>query len=305
MYIRNKREGDEVSKYKGELLMLITALMWGSGFIGMAVGLEHWTVLQLMAFRFTLATVLICLIFHKKLKYISKSVLWKGAVLGGILFAGFTVQTYGLAYTTVSKNAFLTAINVLIVPIIAYVIYKRKFDRYELLAACMAIVGIGFLSLTNDFTINFGDVLSIGCAFLFAFDIFYTNVFVKTEDALALTIVQFATASVLGLAGVFILGEVPTTVSATGIGIIFYLAIFCTCVAYVCQNVGMQYANPTKSAIILSMESLFGTIFSVIILHELLTGRMIFGCFLILCAVLFAEVKPKFKWSRRMNKIQP
>lgn len=283
-----------MGKYKGELLMLVTAIMWGSGFVGMAIGLEHWTVFQLMAGRFTLAAILLTIIFHKKLRLINQSVLWKGATLGAILFTAFVIQTYGLAYTTPSKNAFLTSINVLIVPIIAYVVYKRGFDRYEIMAAIMAVIGIGFLSLTNDFTINIGDLLSILCAVAFAFDIFYTNVFVKKEDALALTIVQFVTAAVLSVIGVLILGEIPTSASTEGIYSIVYLAVFCTLVAYVCQNVGMQYANPTKSAIILSMESLFGTLFSVWILHEILTGRMIVGCVLILIAVLFAEVKPRF-----------
>ena len=133
------------------------------------------------------------------------------------------------------------------------------------------------------------------CAVAFAFDIFYTNVFVKTEDALALTIVQFYTATILSIISVLILGEMPTTYQTEGIYIIIYLAVFCTAVAYVCQNIGMQYANPTKSAIILSTESLFGTIFSVIILNEILTDRMIVGCVLIFCAIIFAGVKPTFR----------
>lgn len=281
-----------MKNYKGELLMLVTAIMWGSGFVGMAVGLEYLTVFQIMAGRFTLAAILLCLVFHKKLKLINKAVLWKGALLGSILFGAFVIQTYGLAYTTPSKNAFLTSINVLIVPLIAYVVYKRGFDRYEVIAAFVAVIGIGFLSLNDSFTINIGDLLSILCAVAFAFDIFYTNVFVKKEDALALTIVQFVTAAVLSIIGMVLLGEVPTTIAPEGIYVIIYLAIFCTFIAYVCQNVGMQYANPTKSAIILSMEALFGTLFSVWLLNEILTGRMIVGCVLILCAVLFAEVKP-------------
>lgn len=289
-------------KYKGELLMLITAIMWGSGFVGMAVGLEYLTVFQIMAGRFTLAAIILCVVFHKKLKLISKSVLWKGAVLGSILFGAFVIQTYGLAYTTPSKNAFLTSINVLIVPLIAYVIYKRGFDRYEVIAAFMAVIGIGFLSLNDSFTINIGDLLSILCAFAFAFDIFYTNVFVKKEDALALTIVQFITAATLSVTGMILLGEVPTSIEREGIYVIIYLAIFCTFIAYVCQNVGMQYANPTKSAIILSMEALFGTMFSVWLLNEILTVRIGIGCILILCAVLFAEVKPGI--SKRKVKLE-
>lgn len=286
-------------KYKGELLMLITALMWGSGFIGMDIGLEYLTVLQLMAGRFTLATIILCIVFRKKLKLINKAVLWKGAVLGSILFLAFVIQTYGLLYTTPSKNAFLTALNVIFVPLIAYIIYKRRFDRFELFAAAIAIVGIGFLSLQGSLTMNIGDLLSIACALAFAFDIFYTNVFVKTEDALALTIVQFMTASLLSLVTAGFMGELTTNVPQEGLYAIVYLAIFCTVIAYVCQNIGMQYANPTKSAIILSTEALFGTILSVIILHELLTGRMIVGCVLIFLAILIAEVKPTLRKRKR------
>lgn len=292
MWVKERRIN--MQKYKGELLMLITAVMWGSGFVGMAKGLEYWSVFQLMAGRFFLASVILSVVFYKKLKLINKSVLWKGATLGAILFVGFAIQTWGLEYTTPSKNAFLTAINVIIVPIIAYVIYKRRIDRFEFIAAGVAIVGIGFLSLQDSLTINIGDFLSILCAFAFAFDIFYTNVFVKTEDALALTIVQFYTATICSVIGVVVLGDYPTTYSAEGLGIIVYLAVFCTGVAYVCQNIGMQYANSTKSAIILSTEALFGTMFSVLLLNELLTGRMIFGCILIFFAILFAEVKPTF-----------
>lgn len=288
-----------MTKYKGELLMLITALMWGSGFIGMDIGLEYLTVLQLMAGRFTLATIILCIVFRKKLKLINKAVLWKGAVLGSILFLAFVIQTYGLLYTTPSKNAFLTALNVIFVPLIAYIIYKRRFDRFELFAAAIAIVGIGFLSLQGSLTMNIGDILSIACALAFAFDIFYTNVFVKTEDALALTIVQFMTASLLSLVTAGFMGELTTNVPQKGLYAIVYLAIFCTVIAYVCQNIGMQYANPTKSAIILSTEALFGTILSVIVLHELLTGRMIVGCVLIFLAILIAEVKPTFRKRKR------
>lgn len=288
-----------MGKYKGEILMLITALMWGSGFIGMEIGLDYLTVLQIMAGRFTLATIILCIIFRKKLKLITKAVLWKGAVLGAILFIAFVIQTYGLLYTTPSKNAFLTALNVIFVPLLAYLIYKRRFDRFEIIAAFVAIIGIGFLSLQGSFAINIGDMLSIACALAFAFDIFYTNVFVKTEDALALTIVQFMTASLLSIVTAAFMGELTTNVPVEGVYAIVYLAIFCTVIAYACQNIGMQYANPTKSAIILSTEALFGTILSVIILHELLTGRMIIGCVLIFAAILIAEVKPTFRKQKR------
>lgn len=290
-----------MKKYIGEILLFITAIIWGSGYIGMKVGLEHLTVFQIMAGRFALATILLAVIFHKNVKLITKRVLWRGIILGAILFIAFTVQTIGLDYTTPSKNAFLTAVNVMIVPVIAYVIYKRKFDRFEMLAALLAIVGIGFLSLQGSMTMNSGDFLSLLSAIGFAFDIFYTNMFVKTEDALALTIVQLFTAAVLSIIAVILLGEVPTTVSTEDVSVILYLGVVCTTIAYVCQNIGMQYADPTKSALILSTEALFGTIFSLIILHEILTGRMIIGSLLILMAIIIAEVKPTFMQEKNLE----
>ncbi|RIJ68816.1 MULTISPECIES: DMT family transporter [unclassified Rummeliibacillus] len=290
-----------MKKYIGEILLLLTAIIWGSGYIGMKVGLAHLTVFQIMAGRFALATIFLTIIFHKNVKLITKRVLWKGIILGVILFLAFTVQTIGLDYTTPSKNAFLTAVNVMIVPLIAFVIYKRKFDGFEMLAALLAIIGIGFLSLQGSMQMNIGDFLSLASAIGFAFDIFYTNMFVKTEDALALTIVQLFTAAVLSIIAVIVLGEVPTTISSEEVSVILYLGIVCTTIAYVCQNIGMQYADPTKSALILSTEALFGTIFSVIILHEILTSRMIIGSFIILIAIIIAEVKPAFKHEKKLE----
>jgi len=288
-------------KNKGEILIFITAIIWGSGYAVMDIGLEHLTVFQVMAGRFILATILLSLIFYKKLKLISKSVLWKGTVLGAILFISFTIQTVGLIYTTPSKNAFLTAVNVIIVPVIAYLIYKRKIDRFEIFAAVLAIVGIGLLSLQGTMNMNIGDLLTLLSAVGFAFDIFYTNMFVKKEDALSLTIVQLFTATVFSIMAVLVLGEVPTKVSTEGIYTILYLGVFCTTIAYVCQNIGMQYANPTKSALILSTEALFGTAFSIMILHEVLTSRMVIGAILILLAIFIAETKPKFSHLKRLE----
>ena len=285
-----------MTKYKGEILLFITAILWGSGFIGTEKGLEYFTVFQIMAGRFLVATIILAIIFHKKLKLISPSVLWKGAILGLLLFVAFTLQTFGLVFTTPAKNAFLTALNVIFVPVIAFFIYKRAFDRFEIIAALLAIVGIGFLSLQGSMAINIGDFLSILGALVFAFDIFYTNMFVKKEDALALTIIQFITASFFSTIAVFFMGEIPTVDAIqNGVSIILYLGLFCTTIAYVCQNIGMKYTDSTKSALILSSEALFGTILSVIILHEFLSGRMIIGCVLILLAILFAEVKPTLR----------
>ncbi|MEH7123636.1 DMT family transporter [Bacillus sp. JJ1773] len=291
-----------MKRYIGDGMLLFTAIVWGSGFVVTAIALEYLTAYQVMAGRFVIATLILMILFGYKFKGFTKSIIWKGVLLGTFLFIGFALQTVGLEYTTPSKNAFLTAVNVVIVPIIAYLLYKRRIDRYEMVGSCIAIVGIGFLSLQGTMTINIGDTLSLACAVAFAFDIFYTNLFVQKEDAISLTIVQFITASLLSVVAVFIHGDIPTTLENEAIYSIVYLAIFSTTIAYLFQNIAHQYTTATKAAIILSTESFFGMVLSVIFLHEILTGRMIIGAVLIMLAILFAEVKPVFRKKRALVK---
>lgn len=284
-----------MKQYIGDVMLLVTAIVWGSGFVVTAIALEYLTANQVMAGRFVLATFILTILFGYKFKNIRKSTVWKGAILGAILYIAFVLQTVGLQYTTPSKNAFLTAINVVLVPIIAYLIYKRKIDRYEIVGSIVAIIGISFLSLQGSMTINIGDVFSLACAVAFAFDIFYTNLFVKKEDAISLTIVQFITASSISVAVVFFQGDIPTAIEKEAAYSLVYLAVFSTAIAYLFQNMAHQYTTATKAAIILSTESVFGMLLSVFFLHEVLTGRMVTGAALIIVAILLAEVKPKFR----------
>lgn len=284
-----------MKQYIGDGMLLITAIIWGSGFVVTAIALEYVTAYQVMAGRFVLATLILIILFGYKFKKFTKNVIWKGALLGTFLYIGFALQTVGLEYTTPSKIAFLTAVNVVIVPIIAYLIYKRRIDRYEIIGSILAIVGIGFLSMQGSMKMNIGDALSLACAVAFAFDIFYTNLFVQKEDAISLTIVQFITAALLSVISVLMQGDLPTTIEKEAMYSIVYLAVFSTTVAYLFQNMAHQYTTATKAAILLSTESFFGMLLSVLFLHEVLTGRMVTGAILIMVAILFAEVKPSFQ----------
>lgn len=291
-----------MKQYIGDSMLLITAMIWGSGFVVTAIALQYLTAYQVMAGRFVLAALILTILFRYKFKGFTKTIVWKGAILGTILYSAFALQTVGLEYTTPSKNAFLTAVNVVIVPVIAYLIYKRRIDRYEILGSSMAIVGIGFLSLQGSMTMNLGDVLSLACAVFFAFDIFYTNRFIQKEDAISLTIVQFITAALISVVVVFIQDDIPTTIEKEAMYSIVYLGIFSTTIAYLFQNIAHQYTTATKAAIILSTESFFGMLLSVLFLHEVLTARMIIGAILIMIAILIAEVKPSYNKKQTMKK---
>ncbi|MGG0656590.1 DMT family transporter [Rummeliibacillus pycnus] len=285
-------------------LLLITAIVWGSAFVFTDIALKYITAYQIMAGRFLLASIILIILFGYKLKKITKSVIWKGVTLGIILYIAFALQTVGLQYTTPSKNAFLTVVNVIIVPIITYAIYQRRIDGYEIIGSILAIIGIGCLTLQGSFTMNIGDALSLACAVGFAFDIFCTNHFVKKEDAILLTIIQFITAAVISNLVVLIQGDAPLTLEKEGLYPVIYLAIFSTTIAYLFQNIANQYTTATKAAIILSMESFFGMVMSVLFLHEVLTTRMIIGAVLILSAILIAEVKPAYPKKNIIKNIR-
>lgn len=281
-------------KYMSEIALTITALIWGSGFVASAISLEYYTPYQILAGRFLVGAVILSLVFMKRIKQIKKSTLKRGIILGIFLYGAFALQTIGLQFTTPSKNAFLTAINVIIVPFISFVIFKRKFDRYELIGAVLAMVGVGTISLQISGGVNIGDVLTIFCAVLFAFQIFYTSIFVQKEDPILLTLVQMVTASVLGIVFVFASGQTQISLSREGLLSVLYLGVFSTTIAFLLQTVAQKYTTETKTAIILSTEAFWGMILSVIILKEALTGRMIAGGALIFLAIIISETKPVF-----------
>ena len=292
-----------MKKYIGEIGLFITAIIWGSGFVGSAVALESYTPYQILAGRFLIGVVLLCAVFYKKLNFISKSALMKGSILGIFLYIAFALQTVGLQYTTPSKNAFLTAVNVVIVPFIGLVMYKRKLDIFEVVGAFLAMFGVAVLSLQLSAEINIGDFLSFCCAIAFAFHIFYTSQFVKQEDPIILTIVQMGMAAAIGFVVVLAKGEMAFSMQPGALTSLFYLGIFSTTIAFLLQTVSQKFITETKAAIILSTESLWGMVFSIIILSEVLTLKMGIGAFLILAAIILSETKMNFLTNRRMKRI--
>ena len=222
-----------------------------------------------------------------------------GFWLGAALFGGFALQIIALQYTTPSKNAFLTATNVVFVPFIALVIYRKKIEVRSLIGAGMALVGAGVLSLKNDFSIGLGDGLTLLCAVCFAFQIFLTGEYVGRIRPAVLNFLQMTTACVLSAAGLLLSGDFTFAPSTRSLLAVLYLGVVSTTITYLLQTVSQKYVDETKSAIILSMEAVFGTFFSVLLLHENVTVRMLAGSALILAAVLVSEVS--FKKESKSN----
>lgn len=279
--------------------LLLVTIIWGGGFIASDMALESLQPFQIMMIRFLLASVLMGVVSAKSLKCIKKKEIIAGGLMGIALFAAFGFQIVGLQYTTPSKNAFLTALNVVIVPFISYIFLKKKIGKKGMIGAVLSVIGVAILSLKGNFSLGLGDVLTLICALGFAFQIFLTGEFVKKYQASVLNFVQMVTAFLLSLLSMFFFGETHFQVVTKGWISVLYLGVISTTVCYLIQTLCQKYVDETKSAIILSMESVFGTLFSVIILHEVITLRMIIGSAIILIAVIISNMSETADLSKK------
>ena len=275
--------------------LILVTVIWGGGFVASDIALESMKPFQIMMVRFLLASVLMGMISLGQKNREEKSVDRTGAIRAGILmgialFVGFSLQIIGLQYTTPSKNAFLTALNVVIVPFIAFIILKKKIGAKGIIGAILSVVGVALLSLNGNLTLGLGDALTLICAVGFAFQIFFTSEFVKKYPVSILNMVQMITAFVLSAVSLVIFGETDFQVTTQGWLSVLYLGVISTTLCYLLQTACQRYVDETKAAIVLSMESVFGTIFSIIILHEVITLRMVIGCVIILTAVIISNL---------------
>lgn len=270
-------------------LIVVTAI-WGGGFVASDIALNSLTPMQIMAIRFLLGAVLMSLISVREFRNINIKEIGAGVLMGIALFAAFALQIIGLQYTTPSKNAFLTALNVVMVPFIALLVLRKRIGWRGVLGACLSVVGVAVLSLNGNMTLGLGDALSLLCAVGFAFQIFFTGLFVQRYRATILNCVQMVTAFVLSVVVMVAMGQVHLTPTTDGWWSVLYLGAVSTTICYLLQTACQQYVDETKAAIILSMESVFGTLFSILLLGEVVTPRMIVGCAIILVAVVISNL---------------
>ena len=288
--------------------LILVTVIWGGGFVASDMALESMKPFQIMMVRFLLASVLMGLVSlgqrNRKEEVVNRTGAIKAGILMGVaLFIGFSLQIIAnqrgkvkkkivaLQYTTPSKNAFLTALNVVIVPFIAFVILKKKIGAKGIIGAILSVIGVALLSLNGNLTLGLGDALTLICAIGFAFQIFFTSEFVKKYPASVLNMVQMITAFILSAVSMVVFGETDFQVTTQGWLSVLYLGVISTTLCYLLQTACQKYVDETKAAIVLSMESVFGTIFSIIILHEIITPRMVIGCVIILAAVILSDKK--------------
>ena len=301
-----------MNKTKNTFLLLLTAFIWGVAFVAQSVGMDYVGPLTFNASRFIIGAIFLipCIAFLDKLKEKenqaacknipaapqNKKVLITGGICCGIaIAAASTLQQYGIAYTTVGKAGFITALYIVIVPILG-IFLKRKPRLIIWFSVLLALVGLYFLCMTDSLSFSKGDTLVLLCAFVFSLHIMIIDHFSPMVDGVRMSCIQFAVAGVLcGIPALIF--EHPTFSSLIAAWApILYAGILSCGVAYTLQIVAQKNYDPTVASLLLSLESVFSVLAGWVILHQALSPREIFGCVLVFIAIILVQLPaPKKK----------
>ena len=275
-------------------LLLLTALIWGCAFAVVKNALDSFPPGAIIAMRYLIAAGITGILFRRHLKELTRGDVARGALVGLLLFGAYIVQTTGLQYTTAGKNAFLTTVYVLLVPFGCALLFHQKLQKSNLIAAVMMLVGIGLLSLDGQGGgLNPGDMLTLICGFLFAGHIIAVEQCQKKTNTYALIVLQFAFCALYaGLYNRIFERGMPLAFTPGSIGGLLYIAVFSTTIGMSLQNIGQSMAPASHAVILLSLESVFGVLFSCLLLGEKVTLQMGVGFAIIFAALLVSELAP-------------
>ncbi|MCF6170665.1 MAG: DMT family transporter [Bacteroidales bacterium] len=295
-----------MTTFKSNLLLFVTAIIWGLAFVAQRAGMEDIGPFAFNGIRFALGSIsLLPLIYlqQKRKKPLTRkadrtAVVLGGLVAGTVLFAGASLQQVGMVYTTAGNGGFITSLYVIIVPVLG-LFWRHKISKLTWIGGLLAVLGLYFLSVTESFSLVLGDALVLASAFFWAGHVLLIGHYSKKTDVLVLAAVQFAVVAVLSL---LVSGILETTqlenVRAAAIPIL-YGGLMSVGVAYTLQVIAQQKARPAHAAIILSLESLFAAAGGILILNEPLSIRIAFGGLLMLSGVVVSQLKPSKEQAGR------
>ena len=285
-----------VPTWAWKLSLAACAAIWGGSFVVMKDTLDNIPPAWLMGIRFAASAVIVGVLFWRTLRdNLDVSHLAMGAILGVASGAAFVVQNIGLDDTTPGRNAFITATYCVMTPFINWLVARQRPGRNNVVAALLAIVGVGLVALGDDLSLimSGGDWLTLVAAVLFAVHIVLVARFSSAHDVMTLTVVQLAVSAVLAL-GVALVTEQPPApevfASADTWFSLGYLVLLSSCVCMVFQNLGQAHVPPAQASLLLSLESVFAVVASVVFYHELVTPRIAIGFGTIFVAVLVSEL---------------
>ena len=294
------------NELKGNLILLLTALIWGCAFVAQSVSMDYIGPFTFQSIRSLIGSIVLVpvsmfLDHQKKLNgtYTPPTIQQKhtqliaGIVCGIIMTIAGNLQQIGMQYTTAGKAGFITAIYILIVPILGIFLKKKVSPK---LWGCvgLALMGLYLLSVTEGFTaINKGDIYVLLCAIAFAFHIIAVDHYVDQVDGVRLSSMQFFVCGILS--GIFmLLFETPTMSGLISAALpILYAGVMSCGIAYTLQIIGQKYTNPTMASMIMSLESVFAVLGGMVMLHEIPTTREALGCTLMFIAILIPQLPEK------------
>ena len=274
------------------LILFLTASIWGSSFVFQKYAVEQLPAAFIVAGRFTIAGILLALITMKKWKTIDRGCLWGGFLAGVTMSLGQVLQTVAMGLgTSPGKSAFLTAAYCVMVPFLSWFFQKERPKKNHLLSAVICLVGIGLISLNGGGGMMLGDGVTLLCSVVYALNIIAIAIYSMGRDPIVFTMVQICTAAICAWVSVAFTGGMPETISMEAAASILYLALFCTALCLSLQTIGLKYVNATVATIILSLESVFGVLFSILLYHEKVTARMGIGFAVVFAAVLISQIE--------------
>ena len=274
----------------------MATVIWGSSFVIVKDVTNVVTPAWILAVRFTAAAIIMAVALLKRRQlYFERSHVGYGLLFGLAMFLAYYLQTIGITDTTPGKNAFLTGTYCVMVPFLAWAFLRRRPNRYNVIAALLCIVGVGFISLDGDLSIRFGDAMTLACALFYAIHIILVSQFAQGRDVFVLTMWQFVGVAVCSWVVGFVAEPMPAwgALPVSCWTSLAYLAVACTALALLLQNVGQAHLPAASAALLLSLEAVFGVAFSVALGAEDLTVRVVVGFALVFAAIVVSEVLPE------------
>lgn len=288
-----------MSKKQANLVCLIVAAIWGGGFIATDAALQTFDPLTVLMIRFigaSLVSIVVCLCSHVK---VSKQALFRGSISGVLMYLAFAFQTFGLAMTNTGQNAFLTAVNVALVPYIVWLLWKKKPSKRQLGASVICLVGIACLNLSKGyFQFSFGDCLSLICALFFACHIISLEYATENSNSITINAVQMSVAALLSIPFALSLETIPQNISMHVYMSCGYMILVATFLAFQLQTLAQKYTDASSASVLLCTESLFANVFGFVLLHEAKSPIMILGGLLIFFSVILTEYSGQFVLSK-------
>lgn len=277
-------------KLKAEIILFFIAVIWAGTFVIIKVTLTQLPPFYFLAFRFSAASLIFFLIFFRKLPRTNKNEITAGLILGVLLFAGFASQTSGLVYTTASNSALITGVNLLIVPFAQYFIIKRKVGVENWIGVIVVLIGLYLLTNPTVNGINKGDLITLICAFAWAFYIIYLDIFSRKHNLYVLVLTQFVFVSVFSFLFAFAFDNAgDIVISTTSVLGLLYTGILATLLATFLGNKYQKDTSPIRAALLFSVEQPAAVILAIIFLKDEFMTLHIIGGILMIGGILFSE----------------